>query len=163
MAFPKDAASARYQKLPNGAFIWDYYKPWEPERKLGEQLLAKLRVELSKRVMWQQFPLANALCAYANSLPTLSEIGDHDCSGSLVGVIDAVLEVGRANFSSNTIMVPVLKTLDVLFEGEALGRLCSDDVGVKRYAEEYPDEGHSDRHHLGCALPWTKLERAAIN
>jgi hypothetical protein len=74
----------------------------------------------------------------------LSELSDHEHSGSLVGLIDAVLDVGRSNFSTNAIMVPVLKTLDVLFEGEALGRLCSDDVGVKRYAKQRPDQGHGD-------------------
>ncbi|KAG8708052.1 hypothetical protein FRC09_001475, partial [Ceratobasidium sp. 395] len=39
---------------------------------------------------------------------------------SLIALVDAVLDVGRANLSSNNVMIPVLKTLDVLFEGEVL-------------------------------------------
>ncbi|KAG8773111.1 hypothetical protein FRC12_002718 [Ceratobasidium sp. 428] len=51
---------------------------------------------------------------------------------SLIELVDAVLDVGRANLSSNNVMIPVLKTLDVLFEGEVLGRLGSNEAGTKR-------------------------------
>ena len=55
----------------------------------------------------------------------------------MIGLVDAVLDTGRSNLSVNSVMIPVLKTVDVLFEGEVLARLCSNENGIKRYVNEY--------------------------
>ncbi|KAG9120785.1 hypothetical protein FRC07_003586, partial [Ceratobasidium sp. 392] len=95
-------------------------------------LLSGIIMSLGSRNESSQLPLANGLCAYANSLPLISKSDSREGVWSLIGLMDAVLDVGRVNLSSNNVMIPMLKTLDVFFEGEVLGRLCSEEAGTKR-------------------------------
>ncbi|KAF8713101.1 Tubulin folding cofactor D C terminal, partial [Rhizoctonia solani] len=94
-------------------------------------LLLGIITSLASRNESAQLPLADALCAYANALPISHESETTD-KWSLLGLMDSLLETGRANTSANSIMIPLLKTIDILFGGEVLGRLCSNDDGVKR-------------------------------
>lgn len=48
---------------------------------------------------------------------------------SLVGDLEAR---AKFNMTSNAIVIPVLQTLNVLLEGDALDRLVDDEEGLKR-------------------------------
>ncbi|CUA72523.1 Tubulin-specific chaperone D [Rhizoctonia solani] len=94
-------------------------------------LLTGIVTSLASRNESAQLPLADALCAYANALP-LSSGSEAADRWNLLGFVDSLLETGRANTSANSVMIPLLKTIDILFGGEALARLCSEEEGKKR-------------------------------
>ncbi|KAH7336897.1 TBCD protein [Rhizoctonia solani] len=94
-------------------------------------LLLGIITSLAGRNESAQLPLANALCAYANALPLLPEPGNAK-RWDLLSFMDSILDVGRANTSANTIMIPLLKTIDILFGGEVLARLSSNEGGKER-------------------------------
>ncbi|CAE6412425.1 hypothetical protein ACGC1H_005473 [Rhizoctonia solani] len=94
-------------------------------------LLLGIVTSLASRNESAQLPLADALCAYANALPLSPEPETAD-RWDLLGFINSLLETGRANTSANNVMIPLLKTIDILFGGEVLARLCSDEDGKKR-------------------------------
>ncbi|CAE7091006.1 unnamed protein product [Rhizoctonia solani] len=94
-------------------------------------LLSGIITSLASRNESAQLPLADALCTYANTLPLSPEPEVAD-RWDLLGFIDSLLETGRANTSANTVMIPLLKTIDILFGGEVLARLCSEEDGKKR-------------------------------
>ncbi|KAF8606944.1 ARM repeat-containing protein [Ceratobasidium sp. AG-I] len=96
------------------------------------KLLSGIIISFGSRNESSQLPLVNGLCAYANSLPISSEPNNFDSRWGLIELVDAVLDTGRSNLSVNSVMIPVLKTVDVLFEGEVLTRLCYEETGVKR-------------------------------
>ncbi|KAG9100619.1 hypothetical protein FRC06_003912 [Ceratobasidium sp. 370] len=127
-SFPRD------QAVPwsDGEWLFPKMAPLLDIEHYRAMLLSGIIMSLGSRNESSQLPLANGLCTYANSLPMISSPGAHQRSWSLIGLVDAILDVSRANISSNNVMIPVLKTLDVLFEGEVLGRLCSEEAGTKR-------------------------------
>ncbi|KAG9121768.1 hypothetical protein FRC07_002140, partial [Ceratobasidium sp. 392] len=127
-SFPQD------QPVPwsDGEWLFPKMAPLLDIEKYRTTLLSGIIMSLGSRNESSQLPLANGLCAYANSLLLISKPDTHEGAWSLIGLVDAISDVGRVNSSSNNVMIPVLKTLDVLFEGEVLGRLCSDEAGTKR-------------------------------
>ncbi|CEL62489.1 Tubulin-specific chaperone D OS=Bos taurus GN=TBCD PE=1 SV=1 [Rhizoctonia solani AG-1 IB] len=94
-------------------------------------LLSGIITSLASRNESAQLPLADALCAYANALPISPELGTNN-QWSLLGLMDSLLETGRSNASTNSVMVPLLKTIDILFGGDVFGRICSNENGVER-------------------------------
>ncbi|KAG8679095.1 hypothetical protein FRC08_017226, partial [Ceratobasidium sp. 394] len=126
-SFPQD------QAVPwnDGEWLFPKMAPLLDIENYRTMLLSGIITSLGSRNESSQLPLANGLCKYANSLPLMSGPDTHQ-SWSLIEFVDAILDVSRANLSSNNVMIPVLKTLDVLFEGEVLGRLCSEEAGTKR-------------------------------
>ncbi|QRV77573.1 tubulin folding cofactor D [Ceratobasidium sp. AG-Ba] len=127
-AFPQDTPVA----WSDGEWLFPKMAPLLDVENYRTMLLSGIVTSLGSRNESSQLPLAKGLCTYANSLPRTPAPDTRLQSWDLIGIVDAVLDIGRANSSSNTIMIPVLKTLDIFFEGDVLTRLCTDELGVKR-------------------------------
>ncbi|CAE6415293.1 unnamed protein product [Rhizoctonia solani] len=127
LAFPLD------QSVPwnVGEWLFPRVPPLLDIAAYRKALLLGIVTSLASRNESAQLPLADALCAYANTLPILPEPETTD-KWSLLGLMDSLLEIGRANTSANGVMIPLLKTIDILFGGEVLGRLSSNEDGIKR-------------------------------
>lgn len=115
----------------DGEWLFPKLPPLLEIENYRAMLLPGIVISLGSRNESSQLPLAKGLCTYANSLP-LAPDSSHQKCWDLTGLLDAMLHIGRTNTSSNNIMIPVLKTFDVLFEGGVLVRLCSDKAGIKR-------------------------------
>ncbi|KAG8743529.1 hypothetical protein FRC10_011920 [Ceratobasidium sp. 414] len=129
-----ESSFLRDQVVPwsDGEWLFPKMAPLLDIENYRTMLLSGIVTSLGSRNESSQLPLANGLCTYASSLPLISDPDIHQRGWSLIGLVDAILDISRVNLSSNNVMVPVLKTLDVLFEGEVLGKLCSEEAGVKR-------------------------------
>lgn len=68
--------------------------------------------------------MSTSLVAHIKSLPIESSDGSYD----LVTFVNDLKDHARANWSSNTVVMPVLQTFNVLLEGGALVGL-EDDSG----------------------------------
>ncbi|KAJ1303413.1 hypothetical protein OPQ81_011604 [Rhizoctonia solani] len=125
LAFPLD------QAVPwnVGEWLFPRVPPLLDIAAYREVVLSGIITSLASRNESAQLPLADALCAYANGLPLLPETADR---WDLLGFMDTLVENGRANTLANNIMIPLLKTIDILFGGEVLLRLCSEEEGKKR-------------------------------
>jgi hypothetical protein len=66
------------------------------------------------------------MVAYARSLPPSTSGAAYD----LVGLVDDLLAHAKLHITSNSVMVPVLQTFNVLLEADALETLSRDPVGV---------------------------------
>lgn len=51
---------------------------------------------------------------------------------SLISLVGDLGARAKSNMTSNAIVIPVLQTLNVLLEGDALDRLVDDEEGLKR-------------------------------
>lgn len=78
-------------------------------------------------IIQQQRPLAISLVSYAQSLPITGE-GEYD----LNTFVEDLLDHAKTHLASNAVVVPVLKTFNVLLEADALTRLSLDSRGVKK-------------------------------
>ncbi|KAG8732788.1 hypothetical protein FRC11_010958 [Ceratobasidium sp. 423] len=127
LAFPLD------QAVPwnVGEWLFPRVPPLLDIAAYRKALLSGIIMSLASRNESAQLPLANALCAYANALP-VSPGPENADSWNLLGFIESLLETGRTNTSANSVMIPLLKTIDILFGGEVLGRLCSNEDGKER-------------------------------
>lgn len=79
-------------------------------------------------IIQQQRPLAISLVSYAQSLPITEEGGEYD----LNTLVEDLLDHAKTHLTSNAVVVPVLKTFNVLLEADALMRLSLDSRGVKK-------------------------------
>jgi len=68
--------------------------------------------------------------AYVRSLPVFAERAGYDIDSLIEDLIDNV----KAHVTSNLVVVPILRTFNVLLEGDALSRLSDDPRGIKRPA-----------------------------
>ncbi|CAE6461319.1 unnamed protein product [Rhizoctonia solani] len=127
LAFPLD------QAVPwsVGEWLFPRVPPLLDIAAYRKVFLSGIITSLASRNESAQLPLADALCAYANALPLSPEPKTAD-RWNLLGFIDTLLETGRANTSTNSVMIPVLKTIDILFGGEVFARLCSSEDGKER-------------------------------
>lgn len=77
----------------------------------------------------QRGPVSSSLVTFAKTLP----IKPVEVFGySLISLVDDLGARAKANMTSNTIVIPVLETFNVLLEGDALVRLVEDADGLKR-------------------------------
>jgi hypothetical protein len=76
----------------------------------------------------QQRPLAVSLVTYAQSLTITSEDAEYD----LNSLVEDLLNHAKTNVASNAVIVPVLKTFNVLLEADSLTQLSQDTRGLKR-------------------------------
>ncbi|EKM79449.1 hypothetical protein AGABI1DRAFT_120846 [Agaricus bisporus var. burnettii JB137-S8] len=72
-------------------------------------------------------PAAKSMSAFAKSLPASNDEGY-----SLTDLLTDVMGVARANATLNSVVVPVLQTLTILLEADALLSLVDTPLGVKK-------------------------------
>ena len=77
----------------------------------------------------QRRPIAKSLVDYIEELPVFS---DSTNSFSLLDLVNSLIERIKPNLSSNTIVVPILQTFNVLLEADSLRRLSDKPQGVER-------------------------------
>jgi tubulin-specific chaperone D len=77
--------------------------------------------------------VAASLVFYARSLPAKSSGTGY----TLPGLVNDLLDHARSQMSSNTTVIPVLQTFNVLLEGDVLGRLSEDAEGIAWYVQLY--------------------------
>lgn len=64
---------------------------------------------------------------YAKSLPISDDYGY-----TLIGLVTDVIGVAKVNLASNAVVIPVLQTLTILLEADALRSLADHPEGVER-------------------------------
>jgi tubulin-specific chaperone D len=68
------------------------------------------------------------MVAYARSLPASTPDPAYD----LIGLVDDLMAHAKLHITSNSVVVPVLQTFNVLLETDALEALVLDPVGVTK-------------------------------
>jgi Tubulin folding cofactor D C terminal len=66
--------------------------------------------------------------AYASSLPASADQIGCDVNSLVEDLIDKV----NAHVTSNSVVIPILQTFNVLLEGDALSQLSDDSRGIRR-------------------------------
>lgn len=75
----------------------------------------------------QQRPAATSIATYAKSIPVVNDDGY-----TLVDLVNDIMGTTNGNLSSNTTVIPVLQTLKLLLEAEALESLANATKGKER-------------------------------
>lgn len=68
------------------------------------------------------------MVGYARSLPVSAPGATYD----LTSLVDDLIDYARLHITSNTVVVPVFQTFNVLLEADVLGALSGHPEGVKR-------------------------------
>ncbi|KAJ7044089.1 TBCD protein [Mycena alexandri] len=91
-------------------------------------ILAGLVLSLGSKTESTQRPVGLSLVGYSKGL-ALTGDGHAEMGYNLVTLAGDLLRHARANFTSNSVVVPVLQTFNVLLEADALRRLPEDSQG----------------------------------
>ncbi|KAF9468537.1 tubulin folding cofactor D C terminal-domain-containing protein [Collybia nuda] len=93
-----------------------------------KSVLAGLVLSIGSRTESTHRPLALSLASYAQTLPLASEDTDY----TLDSLVEDLLDHAKTHLSSNAVVVPALKTFNVLLEADALERLSHNSHGLDR-------------------------------
>jgi hypothetical protein len=77
----------------------------------------------------QQRPAASSMVGYAQSLP----ISDPQAAYDLLGLVDDLIGYAESHFTSNSVVLPVLQTLNILLSEDALARFSHNAEGLGRF------------------------------
>ncbi|EDR13279.1 uncharacterized protein LACBIDRAFT_322818 [Laccaria bicolor S238N-H82] len=94
-----------------------------------QDILSGILLSLSSKTDSTRRPIAKSLVDYIEELPVSS---DSTNSFSLLDLVNGLIERIKPNLSSNTIVVPILQTFEVLLEADGLRRLSDKPQGVER-------------------------------
>ncbi|KZT12037.1 TBCD protein [Laetiporus sulphureus 93-53] len=92
-----------------------------------ERVLAGLIMSVSTRTDSTQRPVSASLISYALQLPVVAA-APHEYD--LRGLVRDLIAQASSNLSANNVVVPVLQTVNVLLEADALERLSEDPEGL---------------------------------
>jgi len=91
-------------------------------------LLAGFLLSISSKTDSTQRPVSTSLVEFAKNTPISTAEGS---KYPLRQLTEDLVEQAKRNSASNKIVLPILQTLEVLFEGDALERLYDDPEGTK--------------------------------
>ncbi|TFK52538.1 TBCD protein [Heliocybe sulcata] len=93
-----------------------------------KHVLAGLVFSVGSKTDSTQRPVSQSLVKYVETLPTVSRSdGEYSVRSLLEGLLDQV----KGNLGSNTVVIPVLQTITVLLEADALTRLQNEPEGLQ--------------------------------
>ncbi|KAF8073788.1 armadillo-type protein [Lyophyllum atratum] len=90
--------------------------------------VAEYRSSVLYRAHSTHRPLATSLVTYVKSLPSTSEDATYDMNT----LVEDLIAQAKSHITSNTIVIPVLQTFNVLLDGDALIQLSQDSHGLKK-------------------------------
>ncbi|BGP27717.1 tubulin-specific chaperone D [Rhodotorula toruloides] len=107
---------------------------WSSERILPLLQVAEYRADLLEGAVlsMSQFSSSTAFVDFCLSLPALppaSAESDNTTSYSLVSLLSSLLALGKTQFTSNRILVPLLSTLATLAEAGCLDEVAANETG----------------------------------
>lgn len=91
-----------------------------------KHVLTGLILSLCSKTDSTQRPVAASLVAYVRSLPASADQTVYDVNSLVEDLVDKV----KSHITSNSVVVPILQTFNVLLEGDALSRLSDNTRGI---------------------------------